>query len=477
MERISGEAKHRRGRSWMQIAGVVGVLILLMATVATQKSGAHASVASGSVLATFLENNGRTSFNAGETIINPNTAPKLKLHWKYKAGGAIVTQPVEANGMLYWGSWDGVEHATNLNGGQVWAINLGKTVSCGKAGVSSTATVASVMINGSLTSVVFVAGGNAHFYALNAATGAIIWQRALGTSPSYFLWSSPAVYNGSVSIGSASFGDCPLTPGQLIQMDAATGTIQHTFTDVPQGCVGGGVWGSPTIDTVTGEVYFTTGTYASCSPLETMSIAVVELHAANLSYVGSWQLPPAQRGNDSDFGTTPTLFQATIGGSLQQLVGAAKKNGKYYAFIRGKISSGPVWTDQIAISGPCPTCGAGSISSSAWDGTKLYVAGGKTTINGKACLGSLRALNPATGGFLWQHCMNDGPVLGAVSAIPGVAVVGEGPAFALTATTSGQTLFTYKDFATYSHFYGTASIINGVLYIGNMDGILYAFGT
>ena len=151
MNRVSGKAKHHWGGNRLQIAGVVGVLILLVVALFIQRSETHASVASGSVLATFLENNGRTSFNAGETIINPNTAPKLKLHWKYKAGGAIVTQPVEAKGMLYWGSWDGVEHATNLNGGQVWAINLGKTVSCGKAGVSSTATVASVLVNGNLT--------------------------------------------------------------------------------------------------------------------------------------------------------------------------------------------------------------------------------------------------------------------------------------------------------------------------------------
>jgi polyvinyl alcohol dehydrogenase (cytochrome) len=325
--------------------------------------------------------------------------------------------------------------------------------------------------------VVFVGGGNAHFYALNAATGAVIWKRALGSSPSYFIWSSPAVYNGSVYIGSASFGDCPLTPGQLVQMNAATGAVQHTFTTVPPHCLGGGVWGSPTIDTASGEIYFTTGTYARCSPLETRSVALVELHAANLAYAGSWQIPSSDRTNDSDFGTTPTLFQATIGSTLQSLVGAANKNGKYYAFIRGNVGAGPVWTDQIALPGPCPTCGQGSISSSSWDGTALYVAGGNTTINGTACAGSLRALNPATGGFLWEQCLSDGPVLGPVSSIPGVAVVGEGSAFVLTATSSGQTLFTFKDSSTYSHFYGAATVTGGVLYIGNTDGTLYAFGT
>ncbi len=72
--------------------------------------------------------------------------------------------------------------------------------------------------------------------------------------------------------------------------------------------------------------------------------------------------------------------------------------------------------------------------------------------------------------------MNDGPVLGAVSAVPGVVVVGEGPDLVLVAANTGNTLFTYSDINTGSTFYGAASISNGVLYVGNMDGILYAFG-
>ena len=69
MNRVSGKAKHHWGGNRLQIAGVVGVLILLVVALFIQRSETHASVASGSVLATFLENNGRTSFNAGETII------------------------------------------------------------------------------------------------------------------------------------------------------------------------------------------------------------------------------------------------------------------------------------------------------------------------------------------------------------------------------------------------------------------------
>src|ERR1700724_1160765 len=80
------------------------------------------------------------------------------------------------------------------------------------------------------------------------------------------------------------------------------------------------------------------------------------------------------RVQNSDFGSTPTLFTATINGNLTSLLGVANKNGIYYALKRDALGSGPVWEDTIANGGQCPECGDGSISPSAWDGTTLYAA-------------------------------------------------------------------------------------------------------
>jgi outer membrane protein assembly factor BamB len=430
---------------------------------------------------TYLDNSGRQGFNVAETVINPSSASHLKLHWT-AGGGVIFSQPVEANGRIYWGSFDGYEHATGLNGGQVWKQYLGQTrPNCDSnvpLGVVSTATIASVSIKGTMTPVVFVGGGDTKFYALNAATGTVIWKTSLGArSSNRFIWSSPAVYNGSAYIGIASIGDCPLVQGQIFQMSLTTGAIQHTFNVVPDGCVGGGVWGSPTIDAGTNALYFATGNGGKCSMKEPYTIAVVKLRASDLTFLSSWQVPQSERTSDSDFGSTPTLFQAVIHGTMQSLIGVANKNGKYYAFDTRAISNGPVWRATIAVGGASPEGGDGSISPSAWDGSKLYVAGGKTTINGDRCKGSLRALNPATGAFIWQDCMKNGSILGAVSLVPGVAAVVEGADLVLVTTTSGKTLFTNHGSTPGSHFYGAASISHGVLYIGNKDKKLYAFGT
>jgi len=104
--------------------------------------------------------------------------------------------------------------------------------------------------------------------------------------------------------------------------------------------------------------------------------------------MNSWQVPPAQQVSDSEFGSTPTLFTSTIGGSVHRLLGVANKNGNYYAFDEASLSTGPVWTVTVAQGGSAPQFGDGSISPSAWDGTNLYVGGGRATINGQRCSGA-----------------------------------------------------------------------------------------
>ena len=213
-------------------------------------------------------------------------------------------------------------------------------------------------------------------------------------------------------------------------------------------------------------IFVTTGNNGKCSSTQTYAQAIIELNAIDLSYVDSWQVPASQHGVDSDFGATPTLFTATIGGNTHEMVGVQNKNGMYYTFDQSSLHTGPVWQQKISTS-------TISISSSAWDGSMLYVAGRNTTIGGKSCKGSIQALNPATGAFIWQDCLNDGNVLAPVSAVPGVVFVGEGSHILAINTASGKLLFNYK---TNNPIDAAPSIANGFVYVGNNGGTLYAFG-
>jgi outer membrane protein assembly factor BamB len=429
----------------------------------------------------YLFGASRTGFNGAETAITTSTAGGLVSQWTISTGGAVISgEPVTSNGLVYWGAWDGILRATRpTDGSLAWSASLGQTPTppacSGRThGILGTATVATETIGGTSTSVVYVVGGNDTIYALNATTGAQIWKRQYAQSPTE-TWDSPLVYNGDVYIGTASWGDCPLTQGQVFQFDAATGTLLNTFNIVPNGCTGAGLWGSITIDANTNTLYFATGNAGSCSSTETRAEAVVKLNAANLAFVSSWQVPPSQQTSDGDFGSTPTLFSATINGTVHALVGVANKNGIYYALDEANISAGPVWQDRIAVGGDAPQGGKGSISPSAWDGSRLYVAGGNTTIGTTSCNGGLRAVNPADGSYLWQDCLTDGPVLAPVSASPGIVAVAEGDALELMNSANGQVLFRAADPSS-SQYYGGPAIANGAVYIGTQSGYLHAYG-
>ena len=218
----------KRPRSkWKAVSCSILICVLVVSALVVIFPYRLAAFASsgGGAWPTYLEGNTRSGFNSTEKVITPSSAPNLKLHWSYYVGGSfyvksITTQPVEANGLIYWGSWDGNEHATNLNGTQVWQKGIGYTFDSqcdNTVGVASTATFKTLNIGGTSTPVLFVGGGNATFYALNANTGATIWSTSLGSSPDHFIYSSPAFYKGSIYIGLASFGDCPLVQGQLIR--------------------------------------------------------------------------------------------------------------------------------------------------------------------------------------------------------------------------------------------------------------------
>ena len=477
--------KKKNDRSCERILSILSFLILVegLVVLASSESTYSAAYAQTVSWPTYLGSNARTGYNGAETLINLQTASNLKMLWMRATQGAIDSQPVVTNDMVFWGGHDGFEHASSITDGtDIWATDLGHSANnCTNRqhGITSTATVTTVQINGISTLVDFVAGDSAVFYALDANSGNILWQTPLGIERNSYIYDSPAVYNGSVYIGLAALGQCPVSQGKMYQLDTSTGTIQNVYTDDIGNCTGGDIWGSPTIDETAGTLYFVTGDafQSTCSNHGNQFDAIVELNANDLSYIVSWQIPRNQRTVDGDFGSTPTLFDATINGVLHHMVGVPNKNGIYYAFDRFKISAGPLWQDNLAIGGADPPSGGGSISSSSWDGTTLYAAAGNTVINGVKCSGSIRALDPATGQFNWQVCLH-ASVLAALMTVPGliVTVTNNSMLFVLNSM-NGNTLFKFHDgTGSKSHFWASPTILNGELYEGNTDGNLYAFG-
>ncbi len=452
----------RRRAAW-KVAGAL-VLVLNAALGAQLGAPATALAASPAVDWPMYLQNPQLTAASSETILSAAGAPNLRPLWTYKTGGVIAASPTIVGGVAYVGSWDGYEYALNAStGALIWKTFIGTTTApqCSPPalGVSSTANVS----NGT----VYVGGGDGNWYALSAATGQVLWSIPIGNPANgYYNWASPLIYGNSVYIGVASLGDCPLVQGQLLRVDLTTHAVMATASLVPGGQVGGGVWTTPSIDPATNIVYVTTGTLNQST--QAYSEAMVALDATSLSILSSWQIPQSTMNADSDWGDSPILFTDSTG---RALVAGINKNGFLYAFLRSNIAAGPVWYDQVAVSGICPTCGDGSVSSMAFAQGLLYAAGGNTTINGVGYPGAVRAVDPGTGNVVWARGLAS-PVIPALAYDNGMVFAGAGKYLEVLDAATGNVLSSYQTGAV---TYSPPSVSNGTVYMGSGDGTVFAF--
>jgi outer membrane protein assembly factor BamB len=306
--------------------------------------------------------------------------------------------------MIFVGANTGMFYALNLaTGSVVWQQFLGyqTTKTCNAIGLVSTAAVATDPTTNALT--VYVAGGDGYLYALDAATGNVVWQSVVGQLPSTmvsdrFNWASPVVMNSHVYMGVSSDCDRPFVPGGLQEFDQATGTLQATFYSVPGQGLGGGVWTSPAV-TPSGDIYVDTGSGPPLPAPQGLMYSVIRLDS-NLDPLNAWTVPVSARGSDADFASSPVLFTAMVDGDQTDLVAACNKNGVLYAWPTADVSVGPVWSTRVGIgtSNGERSC----LGAPVWDGQNLFEASNSTTIGAVQYSGSMRQLDPSTGTAIWQ---------------------------------------------------------------------------
>ena len=450
----------QRGLSRVDIGSVIRYLCGLLLVVAPLTTAGD--------WPTSLHDPQRTAGSTDEITLSTSTASQLSPAWAFATGGAVAASAASVGPTVYVGSWDGYEYALDAaTGAQKWRTFLGITNAnpiCfpATAGISSAAAVQD--------GVVYVGGGDAYWYALDANTGAVLWKVFTGDNSAasgHYNWSSPLLYGGYAYIGVSSVGDCPLVQGQLIQVSLSTHQVVNTFDLVPTGQVGGGIWTSPSVDPATNTIFVATGTIND--PSQTYAQAIVAFDATTLDVKSSWQLPQSQTVFDSDWGTSATLLDSAAG---DKFLAVTNKNGYVYEFNRNDLEAGPLWRQLIAAGGGDPVSGDGSVASAAVGNGKLFVAGGNTTINGSGYPGGVRALDPVTGNFLWQRGLA-GPVIPALAYANGLVYVAAGAALEVLDANTGTVLYTY---ATGGPLYGAPSIANGRVLVGSTDGHVYAFG-
>ena len=331
---------------------------------------------------TYHGNNARTGFTTN-TSITPSNASSLHLRWSMKSSAIISNQPIVARNTVYWADWTGHMHATSTSGQARWSTFLGVTAvpkgcpySLPTQGIVSSPTVGRV----GGKDLLWVGGGAGQLVALNASNGRIVWQTHLRTEPGDTVWSSPALYKGSIYVGVASFQDCPQEFGRIARVNAVTGALQSALNFsslVPASCKGPGAWSSAAVDPGEDAIFFGTSNDLCGSRYQN---AVVKLNPSTLAIESIWKVPPNQQSPDSDTGATPMLFTASIDGIERKLVGTENKNGVYYVLDRTDLAAGPVWTytaETKATLDGSACQNVDTLSPSAWagSGSPIIVAG------------------------------------------------------------------------------------------------------
>jgi outer membrane protein assembly factor BamB len=400
--RFAGFPLRRHGWPLMAVITLVPGVLLALGT----SGPAHAQGAAD--WPEFMLNTSHSSYNTAATSITTANLADLQPVWRWTVPASpnagttgLYPTPVSVDGVLYVGAADGEFYAVNETTGEtLWSRFLGFEYS--SLGVVSTATVATDPSTGDLA--VYVNAPDGHLYALDAATGAVLWKAVVGipagtAATSYFAWGSPLVANGNVYVGIASHNSNPDVSAGLLAFNAGTGSSLGEWHSLPGNDIGGSVWSTPAL-LPDGEIIAATGNGPSDDAEGLYAESIVRLNGSNLSLLDSWGVPASQQTKDGDFGGSPTLFTADLSGTSTEMVGACNKNGIYYALKADDLSAGPVWQQRInqPNTDGDKTCIAGAI----WNGTNLIEgAAGQTTIDGTTYQGGLYALNPATGSTAW----------------------------------------------------------------------------
>jgi outer membrane protein assembly factor BamB len=333
------------------------------------------------------------------------------------ATNEIYATPVTWNGRVFVGVNSGDFYALDLQTGHVlWKRSFGfqPALTCAAAGIAATAAIRD---DGNGNPLVYLNAPDGYLYELDGRTGATVWRSVVvipsSTVNDAYSWSSVTLANGRVYVGMSSNCDNPFIRGGVNAYDQATGQLLATYYSEPAGSVGGGVWTTPATDG--SSVFISTASANDYVPPQGDQYSLVKLDAVTLQRTGIFHVPDATFP-DLDFGSSPVLFHATIGGTDTPLVGACSKNGIFYALRRDTMRL--VWQRTLGISTPY---GQYACLSGGVFGGGLYVGGPQTTIGGQTVPGSVRSLDPATGAILWERPLVADP-LGA-GALDGSGVL------------------------------------------------------
>ena len=495
-----------------------------------------ASAASATVTQQASWASGSQSINGNrnqplETTINTSNVGQLKPKWTFTDHGDVSATPTVANGVVYFPDWGGYLNAVNAsNGSVIWQKQI--SAYDGQAGAvsrNSPLILGNDLILGDNASS--AQPGGAHLFAVDRATGNLVWSTQLDSHPAAIVTSNPVAIGGQIVVGVASNEEndatqasypCCTFRGSVVAVNATNGHIiwktytipansgpctHDDLTNGPSGCgfSGGAVWATPTIDPQTNQVFVGTGNNytatdaanacetnaeqthtsdANCTPSNDYfdSVLALDMNTGKIEWadkVQGWDAWNVACVVPPYYGTwCPSIYSPDwdfgggspnlfTGANGEKLVGDGQKSGVYWAF--DEKTGKIVWSTSV---GPGSSLG-GIEWGSAFDGTRIYVAIANP-FHSQNTGGSWSALDPSTGKILWQTAVPGGNMgLGPVSSATGVVY-----AASMDTTATDPTMFALDastgnilwNYPAGSSVNAAPAIVNGTLYWGSGYG-------
>jgi outer membrane protein assembly factor BamB len=463
-------------------ARLLGALLMVLAGLGLT---VDPSPASGTDWPMYGFNVQRTGENPFESILTPSTVGGLHRLWSFDLGAVTIMQPVLATGVIVGGSqkdlvYMGAEHGDLYaidvaSGTMIWHRNVGsQQTSCHDIPDTIFGVSGSPFLDRA-NNRMFVVGGDGNMYALDLSTGDTLsgWPVAVTTDSAHeHTYGAVNVNNGIAYAEIASY--CDFTPyhGKVVAINIAN---QGTRAFLPAGprVSGGGIWGpgGVSIDPATGHVFAATGNALTNPESYRYCEDVVELSSA-LRVLGSNY--PGLTGKDVDFGATPILYQPA---GCTPMVAAKNKSGVLVTYERGNVSAGPVQRLQIANISDWQFNGI-----PAWsDMTHMLYIGNSSDSNSDQFRHGMVALAVDADcqlSLAWQTTIG----LNSASVSPptvagGVVYYGDGPSKQLLAfdAVTGTRLWSSGS-TIQGAIYGAPIVVNGRVYVGAWDHKLYVFG-
>jgi polyvinyl alcohol dehydrogenase (cytochrome) len=182
--------------------------LLMMASSAASAADRDASNGQWVVGGQNLDN----SRSQSETTIDKDNVGGLKTKWVFTTGGDVSATPAVANGIVYFPDWAGNFYAVNATtGAQIWQNKVSDwTGVAGDFARNDPLVHGGMVILGDQAGTIAtfdgskINGAGARVIAVNAQTGKLIWVSQVDEFPAAMVTGSPVVHDGVVYVGIAS---------------------------------------------------------------------------------------------------------------------------------------------------------------------------------------------------------------------------------------------------------------------------------